>query len=40
METYKCPDCNYEWETQPTWDSQPCPLCGEHLDVIETTDFK
>ncbi|MEH7246479.1 hypothetical protein V7114_06725 [Neobacillus niacini] len=40
METYYCPDCKYEWKTLPTWECQPCPQCGEHLDVIETTDSK
>jgi transcription initiation factor IIE alpha subunit len=40
IETYMCGDCKFEWGLPyPSWETPSCPNCGEHLNVVETTDM-
>lgn len=38
VETYKCEDCSHEWgEPYALFMPPSCSNCGEHLNVVETT---
>ncbi len=39
IEKYKCQVCNYQWGVSyATFETPSCPICEEHLTVVETTD--
>lgn len=38
IETYHCLECNYKYGIPyASWKKPPCPECGEHIDIEETT---
>ena len=41
VETYKCLECDHEYGIPyATFDKPKCPMCGENIDIEETTDLK